>query len=511
MSPINPINPIFSPNSYQIMLQESTQHFLIQLNSGISDFSHFNLMFSRLIQSISSPPIEIIWFYSAVNYHTHKNFDQISCLEELFHSLISCSGSCRGSLIRVAVLAPLIYELHCVITELKLANSFRSDNVVCREVRCLVDRLVSYISLCWCEGVNEHDDSPALSSCFVDLVRVWTAGRRGMGFEFEDDFRMFFSLASDESRNEVWLRGEVGVLAGFVMCEVFLLNLCLKFGLEERPENLEHELMVSAVDVITGFRSCYFFDALLKMLSESNLPVTSLLSASDGVVLQEALFGAIVLVDYPFFNPACGTGLCNNHLISHASTWLFVADRAMKFVKNNDCQTKVISYMKAFAKSLIHSQLMKWVSAQIGIVDDGHLPKLSTPSAFLEWLAQIRSMDSRAYDNEFSLFLDKVTHYRSEMTRNLPYSEGDEIKSFCLDHRVGSGDGIQEDLEMIDSADGIKSTCKSDFSVSEACKKRKGEKDEDSVQTKLLKHHIEGSPISNFSPFQAEVVWTRRR
>ncbi|KAK9683865.1 hypothetical protein RND81_10G170300 [Saponaria officinalis] len=511
MGAINPINPPIFTNSYHTMLQESTQHFLIQLKSGVSDFSHFNLMFSRLIQTISSPPIEIIWFYTAVNYHTHKNtikaqnqsFGEISCLDELFHSLVSCSGSCSSSVTRIAVLAPLVSELHNLILELKSLNEFRFDNVVGREIRCLVDRLVSYISLCCCEGVNDHDESPAFSPCFVDLVKVWTVGRRGTSCAFEDDFRIFFPLLNDESRNEVWLRGEVGVLAGFVMCQVFLLNLCLKFNVEEKPQNLEEEISISAVDAITGFRSCYFFDALLKMLLESNLPVTSLLTASDGVVLQKALFGAIVLVDYPFFNPACGIGLCHDHLNTHASTWLFVADRAMQFVRNNDCQTKLISYMKAFTKSLIHSQLLKWVSAQIGIIEDKDKPRFSTPSVFLEWLAQIRSTGSRTFDDEFSLFLDKVTHYKSEMTPSLPYSEA------C--QKVGSGDGISEDLEMIDSTDAIKSTCKYDFSVSEACRKRKGENDENSVRVKLLKRQTERSPINNFSSFRAEVVWAGRR
>ncbi|XP_074276462.1 uncharacterized protein LOC141600177 [Silene latifolia] len=456
-----------------------------------------------------SPPIEIIWFYTAVNYHTHKNMSKahyqnlghVLCLEELFNSLVSSSGSCTSCVNRIAVLAPLIYELQSLI-ELNMVNGLCLDDVVSKEIRCLVDRLVSYISLCCFEGMDYHDESPAFSPCFVDLIKVLTFERRGESFKFEDDFRMFFPLVSDKGRNELLLRGEVGVLAGFVMCQVLLLNLCLKFIMKERPQNVEEEVMVSAADTITGFRSCYFFDVLLKMLLESSLPITSLLTTADGVMLQEAIYGAIVLVDYPFFNPASGICLCNHHLNSLASTWLFAADRAMQFVRNNDRENKVILYMKAFTKSLVRSQLMRWVSAQSGMVEDT-IPRFSTPAAFLEWLVQLRGVDSLTFDKDLSLFLDKVVCYNSEMTFNLPFSEANSNKGFCIDQKVRFGDGIHGDHEMVDP-------CKLDFPGSETFRKRKGEKHEDDIQAKLLKYHMEGSPPLNFSQFQAQVGLARR-
>ncbi|KAH9620047.1 hypothetical protein KSS87_002579 [Heliosperma pusillum] len=519
MAEINHLKPPNSTPSYHPILQESTRLLLTQLNSGFSDFSHFSLLFSRLIQTMPSPPIEIIWFYTAVNYQTHKNmskaqdqnYGHILCLEELFNSLVSSSGSCSSCVNRVAVLAPLIYELHNLI-ELKMV-----DNVVIKEIKCLVDRLVSYTSLCCFEAMDYHDESPAFSPCFVDLIKVWTFGTKEKSCEFEDDFRIFFPLVSDKGRHELLLRGEVGVLAGFVMCQVFLLNLCLKSIMKERPQNVEDVVMVSAVNTITGFRSCYFFvsnmmcnlcdvplvDALLKMLLESSLPITSLLTTADGVMLQEAIYGAIVLVDYPFFNPASGICLCNHHLNSLASTWLFVADRAMQFVRNHELENKVILYMKAFTKSLVGSQLMRWVAAQIGMVEDTNIPKFSTPAAFLEWLVQLRGVDSLTFDNDFSLFLDKAMCYNSEMTFNLPFSEANRNKSFCIDEKAGFGDGIHGDLEMSDPF-------KLDFSGSETFRKRKGEKHEDDVQAKLVKYHMEGSPPLNFSPFQAQVGLARR-
>ena len=135
------------------------------------------------------------------------------------------------------------------------------DNVLInREIDCLMDGLVSYISLCCREGVDDHDDSTALSQCFVDLVKVWTIQKRGSEFKFEDDVRMFFPIISDEVRGRTLVSTNgVGVLAGMVMCQVFLLGLCLKFQSEELAKRLEEDVLSSAVNVITGFRSCYFF------------------------------------------------------------------------------------------------------------------------------------------------------------------------------------------------------------------------------------------------------------
>lgn len=267
----NPINPpnqtcTFSTEFYHPMLQESIQLFLSQLQSGTSDFSHFNLMFSRLIQTMPSPPIEVIWFHSAVNFHTHKNMivqddnlGKILALKELFHLLVSSTGPCCSSLKKVAVLAPLFFELYNLVLDLRKHTGLSLDKVIIVEIGCLIDRLTSFISLCCYEGVDDHDDSLAFSPCFVDLVKVWTAQRRESGFEFEDDFKMFFPMISDDVRNGLRVGSRVGVLAGIVMCQTFLLSLCLKFGLEGSQEKREKDVLNLAVNIITGFRSCYFF------------------------------------------------------------------------------------------------------------------------------------------------------------------------------------------------------------------------------------------------------------
>jgi len=40
-------------------------------------------------------------------------------------------------------------------------------------------------------------------------------------------------------------------------------------------------------------------------------------------------------------------------------------------------------YTKAFSKSLIHTQLLSWVSNQSGMGEDANKPKFSTPAAFI--------------------------------------------------------------------------------------------------------------------------------
>ncbi|KAL2940200.1 DNA mismatch repair protein Msh2 [Bienertia sinuspersici] len=436
----NPQNPArsFATESYHPMLQESIKLFLSQLETGISEFSHFNLMFSRLIQTMASPPIEVIWFYSAANFKTHKDIDRISALKELFHSLVSCTGPCCSSLKKVAVLAPLTFELYNLVFDLKKTNSLSPYKA---EIGRLIERLVSFISLCCCEEGGGHDDTLAFSPCFVDLVKVWTFHRRESGFEYEDDFKMFFPFIAGEVCNGFMVGSRIGVLAGIVMWHALLLNLCLK----------EKDVLNLAASTIIGFRSCYFFDTLLKMLLESNLPVTTLLTVFDEILLRESMFDAIILVDYPFFNPGCGIHLCIHHLNSLASTWLFVADKAMQFVWRN------------------------------------------------EWLVQLRNQAPNGFgDGEFSMLVDKALNYTSEMkTANVEIDGNNQI--------VGKDDGV-EDLEMIDSASG----CNANSTAVDACGKRKGAEDEGGIRVKLLKYQIQGSPIKNFRPFHNEVGLIRR-
>lgn len=134
------------------------------------------------------------------------------------------------------------------------------------EIRSLLEGLVGYFSIC-CGGAEQGQDGDfdsdgdgdrGLNSCFLDVVRAWVVDRCGVG----DELEAFFPIATDDVCKGIRMIGSsgVGYLAGIVMCEAFLLRLCLKFGLEKisRAE-LENDVRNSAVQMITGFRCSSFF------------------------------------------------------------------------------------------------------------------------------------------------------------------------------------------------------------------------------------------------------------
>lgn len=196
------------------------------------------------------PPLEIIWFYSAITYHSSKaalkdNSNEFLVAKDLFHLLVSCSSPCNGFR-KVAVLAPVVYELFNRVCYFSRNLSLR------REIEGLVEGIISYISICC--GNYDKECGNLLDNhmaCFSDLIRVWTVDRGG------NNLGIFLPLASEEICRGVGESG-VGYLAGVVMTEVFLLSLCLKFGAKVSTDELEKGIRDWAVQIIKGFHNCYF-------------------------------------------------------------------------------------------------------------------------------------------------------------------------------------------------------------------------------------------------------------
>ncbi|GAB4854433.1 hypothetical protein Ancab_023016 [Ancistrocladus abbreviatus] len=487
--------PTFSPlpaESYHPMLQESISHFLAQLQAGTSDFTHFESIFFRLIQTIPSPPIEIIWFYSAVNFHTQKNLaadhDQLThvlALKELFQLLVSCSALC-GTLKRVAVLAPLMFQLYSLVVELKGGVGLSLDKNVSGEIDCLLEGIVSFVSICCFEGRDSHDDSLALSPCFVGLVKVWTFGRCERDFEFGDALKMFSPMLTDEVRAGVSVDCRVGYLAGVVLCQSFFLKLCLRFGSMGSRKELEDEVRSLATNMVTGFQSCCFFDSLLKMLLEPILPVTSLVGCDNEVLLREVLFDAVIMVDYPFFNPESGIQKCGSHLKNLAIKRLFVAENAVQFVRQKGDHNKAIYYTKALSDSLINSQLMSWV----GMGESTARSIISSPAVILEWLVSLKSQASKDFDPEISDLFQKLKHYKSRVNYGLPLLEN-------INGGWNEKEDINGDHEMFGSRDtclGV--VCSSNFGIIDGGRKRKeGMKEDERLQVKMLKYQCHDKSI----------------
>ncbi|XP_018502175.1 uncharacterized protein LOC103943961 isoform X1 [Pyrus x bretschneideri] len=120
------------------------------------------------------------------------------------------------------------------------------------------------------------------------------------------------------------------------------------------------------------FQNCYLFDVLLRMLLEETLPVTSLLSNEDEVLLRKVLYDAIVLVEYSFLNPDPERVIHvpAELMKSIAMERLIVAHEAVEYFRENRDQRRAVSYVNAFSGSKLPSQIIKWVKKQI-YVDDG--------------------------------------------------------------------------------------------------------------------------------------------
>lgn len=256
-------------DNHEPMLRESIKHFFASYRAGSSDFSAFESIFFRLIQTMLDPPLEITWFYSAVTFHTskesttpgpngHPNKKMMLLVKDLFQLVITCSTLSNG-LKRTALLAPVVFRLYDIVRDSWSVNGL----LLCLrgEVEELLEKLVSYISVCCCccDDFGKGNELSDLSvDCFEDLVRVWTVDRVAEGVEYVENLRVFFPMLSDEVLKGIDGRCGMDFLAGIVICEVFWLRLCLKMNQGVMREEMEMDMRNWAVQTIKGFRNSYF-------------------------------------------------------------------------------------------------------------------------------------------------------------------------------------------------------------------------------------------------------------
>ncbi|GFZ16236.1 hypothetical protein Acr_25g0006450 [Actinidia rufa] len=99
---------------------------------------------------MTDPPLEIAWFSSAVTFHSSVKSiledplkkSVVLAVKDLFQLLVSLSGPCNG-LKRVALLAPVVYELYYLVFD-----CLKEGLCLKREIEGFVEGIVSYISLC---------------------------------------------------------------------------------------------------------------------------------------------------------------------------------------------------------------------------------------------------------------------------------------------------------------------------------------------------------------------------
>ncbi|KAI3900111.1 hypothetical protein MKW98_001011 [Papaver atlanticum] len=502
-------NGILTGNHYENMLKESIDRFLEEFQKKKdTDFSGFTSIFFRFLQSRLIPPLETIWFYSSVKFLSNKSDDdlvrRVLEIRDLFQLLSASSAPCNG-VKSIAVLAPVLFKLYHLVSELtkKGERVGVREKKAMKEIEGLVNGIVGYISICGCNGGNDDGGDDLSVSCFGDLVKVWTikGGKKGR----DEVLREFLPLVSDEIR--VGFGDEEGIkvdyLAGVVIVEAFLLSLCLKCraaGNGVSKVELEKELKAWVVGSITGFRNCYFFGILLRMLLEPALPVISLLGSEDEALLRKILFDAVILVDYSFLNSDRETGASADYMKNLAITKLIVIHEATQAARSNKNQTKAISYINAFSRSPLPSQLVKWASNQIGIEQNANKLNNTTPETLINWLLKIEQKGVQVFDLRMSklraklvLDMSKMKYEESTFKSNSKVADED---LFFIDTKGGAEEVRDEDdQEMVDSVDAAFVAAARQIKASnEKTRKRKeGERTNAGAKVKFQKYDLDNN------------------
>ncbi|XP_013609319.1 PREDICTED: uncharacterized protein LOC106316007 isoform X2 [Brassica oleracea var. oleracea] len=457
--------PIRNPNPrlefLKPLLNDSTKQFLAQHRTGRTDFSDFESIFTRLLQDHRpDPPLELLWFYSAVVFHSSKQDfgeDSVRLTRSLFQMLVPLSESFSAAK-RAATLSPLVYNL------IRLVKTRRE------EVSELLDAIVSYVSAyCGDEGggCGEDDLLMVTGFSFADLSRVWVVDEAGVG----DCLETFMPFVGGRLRREVGSEScSVGCLAGIVASQLLLLSLCLRFDSE-----LRKDLRESVVQMINAFRSCYFFDGILKMLLvEPYLHLTPLLGPEDEAALLETITEAVIeSAESLFLNPGSGNDQRSLQLKNIAINWLFLFAKAS------------LRYMNMFSHSRIPYHLVNWVISQGEVIRDVDTLLNSTPVSFIEWLLSLEEQGLRVFDCDHSKNYAKTVVHWSRPDLSL---EATLLKQ---------QDGVDQDAEMADHL--IVSSIS--ITSGSSTRKRKDDK-EGETKTKLFKlRHNNFQEKSRLQPF----------
>lgn len=241
--------------NYNLTLARSMQDLVAETQKGTSNFSPFINVFYRLMQAKIDPPLESIWVYTILtvrsrNFTNDETLNRLSVTKEMFELISVCSSAC-SSLKGIALLAPVVFELHKVVVESKRRDlSSKREKKLIREIRSLVNVILEFISVCCSQNLEEQSDN--LIVPFKILASLWMSENQSL--------ESILPLVSAEISREV-SEGvcDVNHLAGVVIFEMFLLKLCLSFGMGIAGAQLEEDLKSWVVGSITGFQNAYFF------------------------------------------------------------------------------------------------------------------------------------------------------------------------------------------------------------------------------------------------------------
>ncbi|KAF8036388.1 hypothetical protein BT93_C2179 [Corymbia citriodora subsp. variegata] len=488
--------------TFDLALKRAVEDLLAEIRRGTPDTTAFVDPFYQLMQSGADPPLASIWVYAALAFRGRGRagdgdgvLDRVAAAKDSFLLIKACSSSSCGRRKSISLLAPVVFEVYEIVSELCARDSSsKTDKRAVREVKSLVDAVLGYMGICCCEGSYQGGDESEMGADFADLVCVWL----GSG---ENSERFLPLLPDDISR--ALIRGGCGVsyLAGAVIAEAFLLKMCLKLHVKgvARSE-LEKELRSWAVASITGFWDSYFFEILVRMLIQTSSPGSSLLGSEDQALLRKVLYDAIILVEYSFLSPEKLADLPTEHVKNLLMTRLVVAYEAIEYFRKHGDQTLAICYINAFSGSSLPSQIMKLARREIGVEINASGSACSSPRALIKWLLELEDRGLRFFDDSLlkcraKLVFD-VSGANEKPVLQLEEKKQEDDVLFYIDNKGededgdGDGDGEGKDIDESMSAAFIAAAHAMETTENEGKKRKQRKRAGKEKRIKFLKYEL---------------------
>ncbi|XP_031476250.1 uncharacterized protein LOC116247927 [Nymphaea colorata] len=406
---------LLTSKNYVKLSKDSVERLLEEFKGGRRNFSEFRLVFARLVQARIDAPLEIVWCFALSHLHEVDTAgislsDRVSFARKLFQTISSCTTSSSGEK-SAAALAPLVSEIFEIVVAIFVEGSgvvsSKSEKKSARKIRHLIDGMSKYLSAC---DVNKGHNSIAFRD-LLEFISVWSISRSlrmSEASDEKDQLGAFFPLVGDEILKGIFEKEcGLGVLAGLVMSEVFLLRLCLKIIDQFRGKNgiakdaLRKELTGWAVGSIMGFRNLNFFGILLRQLLLPTLPVTSLLDIEEQKLLRRVLYDAVILPEFSFLKPGTVDDGSVGSLGSFLLTKLVVTHKAIQLARSEEDHDRAVSYTNAFSRSNLPTNLISCISSAAG-VDKSTASDLSTPQGLLKWLFNLEDKGLREFVENMS-------------------------------------------------------------------------------------------------------------
>lgn len=483
----------FLGKNYQSALERSIQEFLDSpCDPNSEKFQSLSSNFQELLQCKLNPPLETIWFCSALDFRssgsrkTDRPSERLASIKDLFQLIVTRSLSSNSWRI-IVLIAPVIYELFRFISDLNsLELKSKKQKKLLEEVKDFAGSILGYVNIC-SEGLaGNFNATEGLMKPVVDLVDAWIGNVR----ESRAGLRQFFPLLSDSSVE--WINaGELQLteLAGLVIAEAFLLKACFDLNECGSRKEVKSEMRSWISCSITALRNPFFHGTLLMMLLEPSLPTASLLSSKNEMFLRELLYDAMILVDYSFLNPKQMAQLPSIFTRSISMARLMVTSEAIQMYRKNGNHKKAVSYSRAFSGSTLPSQIIKMVREE-GITSE---PNGSSPAALLKWILSIENFGARLFDENISKLCAKLAideEDANEDAKQTVEPDAEEEDVFYIDTKGeednGSGghDENEDDEEMKESVSAAFLAAAQSMHSSEHKRKRRGS---DAKKGKFLK------------------------